>query len=357
MEAKQDRAPPPDYGDDYDDYVQDRRRKLFSIVQKERNKVNKTAESQTLTGSDDKHQPRLTATKPVERPSPMTSQQVQQATFGLKEEEWKGQMDLKVAALQTSKPQQVNPGDKENAQGKAKAAVPSKPLGSKTGRSRKPAKKKRTQVQKLKRSKSVRKNGTSVKYVTVAEQKPSIIRDEVAATQPPVELGPRKTSDVKQREEQKDETKMTLPQNSEKSTNTMLVTSERRSDGRRSGEKEEFQQNQRDEFQQNQREDFKLKQEDYKAEDARPVDTGKREGDPVEEVENAENADNTAPLVFVKEINWSQTFQVDPLDLQEQRSDRIDLNCNISGNMLLGTKDALFLVQAFMTELHKKHPG
>lgn len=351
-----------DYGDDYDDYVKDRRRKLFSIVQKEREHVHMTAKSQILTGSDDMRQPQITATKPVEHLAAVTSKQVQQDTVGLKEEGRNSQIDLKVALLNSSRLEQVNPGDKENVGGKAKAVVPPKRPGPKTAQRRRAVRKK--QIRKLvgPKPQMLRKNGTLVKYVTVAKQKPLITRDMEVATSPSAEPSRRKTSNVTQREDQKVEVKMTPLQGSEKSTNTTLATSERRTDRERSGDKEDFQRNQQEAFQQkqekgfqrNQQEDFQQKQEDYKPEEVRPEDTHKREGDYVEE---AEKTENTAPLVFVKEINWSQTFQVDPLDLQEQRSDQIDLNCNISGNMLLGTKDALFLVQAFMSELHKKHPG
>ncbi|XP_041965340.1 beta-1,4-N-acetylgalactosaminyltransferase 3 isoform X1 [Alosa sapidissima] len=54
------------------------------------------------------------------------------------------------------------------------------------------------------------------------------------------------------------------------------------------------------------------------------------------------------------EVNWAQTFQLNPMDLHKIRSDWIDLNCNVSGNLLLSQPDALRAVQAFMEKLNRK---
>uniref|UniRef100_A0A3B4YM93 Hexosyltransferase n=1 Tax=Seriola lalandi dorsalis TaxID=1841481 RepID=A0A3B4YM93_SERLL len=63
---------------------------------------------------------------------------------------------------------------------------------------------------------------------------------------------------------------------------------------------------------------------------------------------NFEVADDEAltPVpVFDTEVNWSQTFQVNHLDLQARRSDSIDLHCNVSGNLLLDSSDVLPIVK------------
>uniref|UniRef100_A0A673C242 Hexosyltransferase n=1 Tax=Sphaeramia orbicularis TaxID=375764 RepID=A0A673C242_9TELE len=67
--------------------------------------------------------------------------------------------------------------------------------------------------------------------------------------------------------------------------------------------------------------------------------------------------DTTPAPVFDTEVNWSQTFQVNHMDLQLQRSDWIDLRCNISGNLLLHPSDAQPMVKAFMDKLNQKHRG
>ncbi|XP_051952876.1 LOW QUALITY PROTEIN: beta-1,4-N-acetylgalactosaminyltransferase 3-like [Xyrauchen texanus] len=59
---------------------------------------------------------------------------------------------------------------------------------------------------------------------------------------------------------------------------------------------------------------------------------------------------------FDVEVNWAQTFQVSPFDLNAMRSDWIDLKCNVSGNLLLSKSDALSVVDAFMKKLDKKYP-
>ncbi|XP_023207418.1 beta-1,4-N-acetylgalactosaminyltransferase 3-like [Xiphophorus maculatus] len=67
--------------------------------------------------------------------------------------------------------------------------------------------------------------------------------------------------------------------------------------------------------------------------------------------------DLTPAPVFDTQVNWNQTFQVNHLDLQSQRSDWIDLSCNVSGNLLLNPSDALAVVHAFMDRLNEKHKG
>ncbi|XP_073709892.1 beta-1,4-N-acetylgalactosaminyltransferase 3 [Misgurnus anguillicaudatus] len=59
---------------------------------------------------------------------------------------------------------------------------------------------------------------------------------------------------------------------------------------------------------------------------------------------------------FDVEVNWAQTFQVKPLDLHTMRSDWIELNCNVSGNLLLSKSEALTVVEAFMKKLNRKYP-
>lgn len=77
--------------------------------------------------------------------------------------------------------------------------------------------------------------------------------------------------------------------------------------------------------------------------------------EPGDELEGTEEEDPTPPPVFDTDVHWSQTFQVNHLDLQARRSDWIDLQCNISGNLLLKATDALPIVKAFVEKLNEKH--
>ncbi|XP_060891275.1 beta-1,4-N-acetylgalactosaminyltransferase 3 isoform X1 [Labrus mixtus] len=73
--------------------------------------------------------------------------------------------------------------------------------------------------------------------------------------------------------------------------------------------------------------------------------------------EGMDDEDSTPAPVFDPEINWNQTFQVSPLDLQAKRSDWIDLHCNISGNLLFQASEAMPMVEAFMEQLNNRHHG
>ncbi|XP_053356570.1 N-acetyl-beta-glucosaminyl-glycoprotein 4-beta-N-acetylgalactosaminyltransferase 1 [Clarias gariepinus] len=57
------------------------------------------------------------------------------------------------------------------------------------------------------------------------------------------------------------------------------------------------------------------------------------------------------------EVRWNQTFQDSQMDFQAMRSDWIDLNCNVSGNLLISQSEASAVVQAFMEKLELKYPG
>uniref|UniRef100_UPI00358FDDE2 N-acetyl-beta-glucosaminyl-glycoprotein 4-beta-N-acetylgalactosaminyltransferase 1-like n=1 Tax=Myxine glutinosa TaxID=7769 RepID=UPI00358FDDE2 len=55
--------------------------------------------------------------------------------------------------------------------------------------------------------------------------------------------------------------------------------------------------------------------------------------------------------------DWTRTFGVGEMDFGMQRSDWIDLHCNISGNLLLRPGEAKSVVFSYMEALEKKHPG
>lgn len=60
--------------------------------------------------------------------------------------------------------------------------------------------------------------------------------------------------------------------------------------------------------------------------------------------------------VYDPEIRWNQTFDVSQTDFQMLRSDWIDLNCNVSGNLMISQSEVTAVVQAFMEKLELKYP-
>ncbi|CAN9499257.1 unnamed protein product [Ophioblennius macclurei] len=73
--------------------------------------------------------------------------------------------------------------------------------------------------------------------------------------------------------------------------------------------------------------------------------------------QEAYEEDPTPKIEYDAMVSWNQTFRVNLVDLQAIRSDWIDLKCNISGNLLLHSSDALPIVTSFMEQLNRKHNG
>ncbi|XP_053742560.1 beta-1,4-N-acetylgalactosaminyltransferase 3 [Synchiropus splendidus] len=74
-----------------------------------------------------------------------------------------------------------------------------------------------------------------------------------------------------------------------------------------------------------------------------------------EDVEDDEwEAKKERALVFDTEVNWNRTFKVNRNP--RYQSDRINLQCNVSGNLQLSSSDAMFVVNTFMEKLHENHP-
>lgn len=349
----------PDYGDDYDDYVQKRRRKLFSFITKETNSTGTKSitdiKPELQTGkARDNH--RLESQKPVEPLWSVTSHvskhHLQQNRAKLTSEERVHKMDKKVtpskrqslkSAEKTVRPGQTVPEDKERLQN-----VSSKQPSPKKGQIMRSPKKKKSLIQKPKGSKlePLEKNVTVPKKTTGGKKETVQFRNKHLTTP---RRGPssaklsEREADVRNHLRDK-EIEMNMPLQQDSETSRLRVkTTGGRTEKKRSGLK---------------RQEFQAGQEENNPEEQKNIRVHLEGGrDSLEDFKDAEGEDLAPVPVFDTQVNWSQTFKVNHLDLQERRSDWIDLRCNVSGNLLLSSRETLPLVQAFMEQLNKKHPG
>lgn len=353
----------PDYGDDYDDYAQKRRRKLFSFVTKETNSTETKSttdikpELQMGKARDDVHQ--LESQKPVELLRSLTSHvskhHLQQNHAKLISEQRVHKKDIKVtpskrpslkSAEKTVRSGQMNPTvpeDKERLQN-----VLSKQLSPKQGQIMRSPKEKKSLIQKPKGSKlePLEKNVTVPKKNTGGKKETVQFRNMHLTTtrrgHSSVKLSERE-ADVRNHLRDK-EIEMNTPLQQDSETSRLRVKTTRgRTEKKRSGLK---------------RQELQAGQEENNPEEQKNKTVHLEDGrDSLEDFEEAQGEDLTSVPVFDTQVNWKQTFKVNHLDLQEHRSDWIDLRCNISGNLLLSSRETQPLVQAFMEQLNKKHPG
>lgn len=319
----------PDYGDDYDDYVQRRRRRLFSVVtdQSDGNR------SVTLNIS----QPQPESQRPVEPeesaipPTPKHLLHLQQ-NRSVRAQKAEGQ----VQRTGPRKPKRRSGQAKKAKVRAAEAAGQEKPVTA-AGNRQRPAREageqpgpKKLHVQGAQNMMEARQKLKHRKSETEGEE------EHVAASERghPGERVSQRDTDASNRLREK-EIEMNMPLQQE------TMNAKERNENTWSEPKDE-------------EVPSWAAEEDHREVNLRG--NGKRGRESVwGPGDGAEEEEPTPPPVFDTDVNWSQTFQVNHLDLQAFRSDWIDLRCNISGNLLLEATDAMPVVKAFMEKLNEKH--
>lgn len=359
----------PDYGDDYDDYVQNRRRKLFSLVTQETNNT-KLNSSDTRLHKDQLKRKQYKDNDPQPQPEPekpavrnhwqVTSKNqmhMQQNQTEVKQEgpikkveqikpkEKRPPMKQRVKSVESAmRPGQTNPQSvpvvREQLKEKEQRVVPSEQLNSE--QRQRSHKMNHTHIQRLR---PIERDTVLPKKPTVAMQRRIVTRQMEIQPNAKKHFTTQKRDNTHPRLNQKDRDTRKRLRDKEIEINMPLQQDIENSIGKGKIRKKWS--------------DTKAEEDKVynRADNRRDTRKGQRDSlwGPGGDFEGADDEDLTPPPVFDTEVNWSQTFQVKPLDLQTLRSDWIDLRCNVSGNLLLRSNDVQPVVKAFMNQLNKKH--
>uniref|UniRef100_UPI0037E7DCCE beta-1,4-N-acetylgalactosaminyltransferase 3 isoform X2 n=1 Tax=Semicossyphus pulcher TaxID=241346 RepID=UPI0037E7DCCE len=338
-----------DYGDDFDDYVQKRRRKLFSLIKRETNNtLRNTSDTrlgindlQNKQGGEGIPKPQLAILKtavPVHDVPTQASKQRQDLQQNRTEFRLEGRDEkvekvtlkrhlkaakkrkLKSVKKSARQRNEIKPEDREQLKAKEPKGLLSDQLNPKQLQIRKSHKANHTQIQSIKDSmlQPIKKDSSLAGKAPLAKK-----RDR-----PLVRLN------------QRDADSRTQLRNRENSIHRAKLIPRDRKDTKRSlttGGKDQMGE-----------EEFHNRAVSQKQDSL---------WGPVGDFEGTDDEDLTPAPVFDDEVKWNQTFQVNHLDLQAKRSDWIDLRCNVSGNLLLHASDALPMAESFMEQLNKKHRG
>ncbi|CAJ1056792.1 beta-1%2C4-N-acetylgalactosaminyltransferase 3 [Xyrichtys novacula] len=322
----------PDYGDDYDDYVQNRRRRLFSLADQDIHN-----DSDTRLGA---RKPRPVAPQPAEQLQvlPKKNLHMQQNLTELRHE---GQIKIAKKVKRKRIPKPAKGGklgslkksvirinvttttvDREQHKVKKQPGVRSKKINPKQLQIQKSST--AAQIQRIKTAKlrPVKKDSSQLGKPKQAKQLGHVTKEmkfKPAPTIPEREHPSERLNqkDPDHRKHPRDEREINMPEGREDFDNHIH----------------------RDEGITRMKEDTKWNREEDL--DFAVVD----------------DEDLTPAPVFDPEVSWNQTFTMSIMDLQAQRSDQIDLSCNVSGNLLLHSSDALPMAEAFIQQLNKKHNG
>lgn len=379
LDQQLDNALFPDYGDDYDDYILKRRRKLFSLPMQETNiSSNTNLQMDKMLRKPQKpaeplHSVPTQALKPhLSLNQKKTELKSEGPVKKVQQKKTKTKGKIKPAKIQKLKsvetvqtPAQTNPpilADKELPKAKEQPVIPSEQLSNKQRHIQQPRKMNHTQIQRIKDSQlqPVERDAPLPKP-TVVKQWRYINREmelQQAASKhfttpkrgvnrPLVSLTQGDIDNRKNLRKKEIEMNMPLQEDAENSIyRAKMITR---------GKMVKVRVNPNNKVEQ-----VGVEDEVYnRAESRRDAREGERDSlwGPGGDFEGADDEDLTPAPVFDPEVNWSQTFQVNHLDLQAQRSDWIDLRCNVSGNLLLQSSDAMPVVNAFMDKLNEKHHG
>lgn len=350
---QEDDAHLPDYGDDYDDYVQRRRRRLFSMVTDEPNSTLKKSSSTSLGWQDRQKeekiitqnisQPQPESQRPVEPEISLTSQHRLQQNRSVRAQNIEGQ----VKRIEPLKPKRrFGPAKRAKVRAVETAGQPKpvKAVGNQQLHAREAEEQLGPQKLHIQRAQKMMEARQKLKHVKLKTEK----EEHIAAfkrAHPGEKFLQRDTDARKGLREKEIKMNMPLQQDVENGIHNPVMKAKGKNEKTWSEPKDEelpAWEAEEDNRKLNIRENRKRGRESVWG-----------PGDDLEGPEEEEEP--TPPPVFDADVNWSQTFQVNHLDLQALRSDWIDLQCNISGNLLLEANDAMPIVKAFVEKLNEKH--
>lgn len=348
---KKDDAHFPDYGDDYDDYVQRRRRKLFSFTNDFKRTLGNT------TGAEPKWQERqkqTNVTRNVSQPQPESPAKPVKSTIlptskhllHLQQNPSRVNIEGQIKIISSLKPKRSF-GQAKTAKARAvETAKEPKPVMA-FGNKLHPIKEaeerlspRQHHVQRAQKMMEAHQKFKRPQLEAEEEEEPLV---NLKRGQPGESFIQRDTDARKHLREKEIEMNVPLQQDVENSIHNPVIDKEKNENKWSEPRDEEL--------------EAWAEEEDNGGLSERGH--GKRGRDSVwslgDDFEGTEEEDPTPPDVFDTDVNWSQTFQVNHLDLQAHRSDWIDLQCNVSGNLLLEASHALPIVKAFMEKLNEKH--
>lgn len=369
----------PDYGDDYDDYVQNRRRKLFFVAEDANRTVEESPDERGRV-KDFKNRKEQGGIPQPQEESRKSSKRVfkkdlHQNRTDVKQEDSNKKVNPIKTKVRQAKKQKVK-ADVKPVQTNSSVLVDNREIKAKQQTAVLPQKA-RPDPRPVQRSQKA--NNTKIKTS----------KDSAFKNQDRHDTDPQKVTVTNRQKLPGRERALNPAINSRFTTSSrdgnrfIIKSNEVETDPRKTLREKEIELNKplqndldnhinKDEINTHRKKAKKwsyLKEEGGQAEDitshnrtdSRGIPT-KRDSDSVWEQQDdlpiePDEEDPTPAPVFDIQVNWNQTFQVNQLDLQSQRSDWIDLRCNVSGNLLLNPSEALTVVYAFMDRLNAKHNG